>query len=200
MRFCKLWALLLILVITLELPNVTNAQQNQDEGLEFEENLRIPSLKDKYKGGVISAQLALGKRLISKGFVVETIQDGTILIVSVPSNKIFNANEIVISHSVELSKLRDNIPNPRCYKFLLAMHCDDSGNELYKDNITTDRVISIYDWFSEYAKNFDVIPYAMADTEPIVPNNSMLNRSKNRRLEIYIIPNELMIQHIKDNY
>lgn len=200
MSFCKLRVLLLILAITLCLPNATKAQQNQDEDLEFEENLKIPSLKEKYKSGVVRVQLALGKKLLNHGFGVETIHDGTILIVSIPANKIFNTNEIILSQSQELSKLRDNITNPKYYKILLAMHCDDTGNSNYKDNITTDRVISIYDWFSENAKNFEVIPYAMADTEPIAPNNSMLNRSKNRRLEIYIIPNELMMQHIKDNY
>ena len=42
-----------------------------------------------------------------------------------------------------------------------------------------------------------MVPYALADTDPLVDNNSMDNRKRNRRLEIFLVPEEVMIAQAK---
>ena len=44
-----------------------------------------------------------------------------------------------------------------------------------------------------------LFPYAMSDDQPLngCPNNNMDNRAKNRRLEIYLVPGEKMVEQAK---
>ena len=37
----------------------------------------------------------------------------------------------------------------------------------------------------------------MGDEMPLVPNNSMSNREKNRRLEVYLVPGKKMLEMAK---
>jgi flagellar motor protein MotB len=58
-------------------------------------------------------------------------------------------------------------------------------------------VNAVYDWFDANGDVDFVVPYALGDTDPIVDNNSYDNRARNRRLEIYLVPAELMIERAK---
>lgn len=78
------------------------------------------------------------------------------------------------------------------------MHSDNTGNEIYADNLTNDRVVSVYNWFRDNCNlSSDLVPYAMGNSDPLVKNNSRANRQINRRLEIYLIPDEQMIERAR---
>ena len=49
----------------------------------------------------------------------------------------------------------------------------------------------------EQLKPFLRMPYALGETDPIVDNNSVESRKTNRRLEIFLIPEQTMLQQAK---
>jgi outer membrane protein OmpA-like peptidoglycan-associated protein len=83
------------------------------------------------------------------------------------------------------------------------MHSDNTGSSAYTLNLTRQRVNAIFDWFDENGSVDYVVPYALGDTEPmvdnniVVDNNSVENRKRNRRLEIYLVPEKVMLQQAK---
>ena len=80
---------------------------------------------------------------------------------------------------------------------LLVMHQDNTGSDRYTLHLTRSRVNSVYDWIDANASTEYVVPYALGSTEPLVENNSVANRKFNRRLEIYLVPEQSMIQAAK---
>ena len=89
------------------------------------------------------------------------------------------------------------IKNPGFYKMLLVMHSDNTGSSEYTLNLTRKRVNNIFDWFDENGSVDYVVPYALGENDPVVDNNSVENRKRNRRLEIYLVPEKTMIQQAK---
>ena len=89
------------------------------------------------------------------------------------------------------------VKNPGFYKLLLVMHSDNTGSPEYTLNLTRQRVNTIFDWFDENGSVDYVVPYALGDTDPIVDNNSVENRKRNRRLELFLVPEKTMIQQAK---
>ena len=75
------------------------------------------------------------------------------------------------------------------------MCSSDLGSDLYREQLTTDRVNAVFDWFDESgADTRYLFSYSLGDDMPLKSNDSMDNRDKNRRLEIYLVPGEKMVQ------
>lgn len=80
------------------------------------------------------------------------------------------------------------------------MHSDDTGSDNYLYGLTERRILALYGYFDSNAAQTDMLQgYPMADSEPVkdTPNTSYVNRNKNRRLEIFIIPGPLLIMDAK---
>ena len=78
----------------------------------------------------------------------------------------------------------------------MAVYGDNTGDDMYADSITSARANAIDDYFwtlmGEAETN--VIPYGMGKDNPRKPNDSMLNRYANRRVEIYVVPDWGLLQ------
>lgn len=170
--------------------------------LEFEENLRTPEVKSKFSSAVAAYQTRVGKALISKGYQVETIRNGEVLVVTIPAQRLFTPNqtELMKNASNVLTPVFALLNKPGMFKFLLDMHSDNTGNALYSESLTNDRVIAVADWAEEngYPSTY-IIPYSSGRMSPIYRNNSITNRQNNRRLEIYIVPADVMVELAKSN-
>ena len=69
------------------------------------------------------------------------------------------------------------------------------GSEPYREQLTIDRVNAVFDWFDNSGSDTRYLfSYALGDDMPLRPNDSMDNRDKNRRLEIYLVPGSKMVQ------
>ena len=77
------------------------------------------------------------------------------------------------------------------------MHSDNTGSDRYTLELTRSRVNAVFDWFDENGSVDFVVPYALGATDPVNGNDSMDNRKNNRRLEIYLVPNSVMINQAK---
>lgn len=134
------------------------------------------------------------------GCNVETFRNKEVLLITIPASKLFlpNSTELRPDAANFLNPLKRYLKDPDMYRMLIVMHTDNTGSEGYREKITEERSTAVFDWFDK--QNLDteyLFSYAYADEMPLVENNSMSNRDKNRRLEIFLIPGETMAEQAK---
>ena len=173
---------------------VLSSEQLYD--LSLEDNLVTPDLGSQRKN-IKEYQRVQARKLAAAGYYVETTRGGEVIIVTIQSDELFTPNTKTLKPKA--SKLLHPFVNflnvPDMYRMMLVMHSDNTGTEKYTDNLSNDRVLVVLDWFQKQTKNTEyVIPYGMGAADPLYPNNSMDNRSNNRRLEIYLVPGNAMIK------
>lgn len=131
---------------------------------------------------------------------VESFRNKEVLLLTIPAHLLFGPNSTELKKEGEeyLNPIRRYLNEPDMYRVLLVMHTDNSGSTTYRDQLTTDRVNAVADWFEASGSATDYLfSYAMADEMPLVSNDSMENRDRNRRLEIYLMPGKKMVDQAK---
>ena len=134
------------------------------------------------------------------GCSVETYRNKEVLLITVPARLLFAPNETLLNEKADkyLEPIKRYLRNPDTYRVLLVMHTDNTGSDLYRDEITEERVESIFEWFEDHGSDTSYLfPYSMSDDMPLRPNDSQANRDKNRRLEIYLMPGTKMLEQAK---
>lgn len=178
-----------------------NAKDDYDiYDLSLDENLELPEIKnDKHADRIQEYQYDMAVAFKKSNYDVEIMRDDEVIVITIPASQLFNANDTVLNKIGEerLEPFLRMIKNPGFYKMLLVMHSDNTGSEAYTLNLTRQRVNAIFDWFDEHGSVDYVVPYALGDTDPIVDNNSVENRKRNRRLEIFLVPEKTMLQQAK---
>lgn len=166
--------------------------------LSFEENKALPKLGNQ-RAKIREYQQIQAKKLLSSGQNIETTRNGEVIIATVAANDLFLPNDTTLRPTAAkvLRPYMEYLKEPDMYRMLLLMHSDNTGSEAYTNHLTTVRVSAVFDWIKDNAACSDyVIPYAMGADDPLpnTPNNSVDNREKNRRLEIYLVPGKAMIR------
>ena len=131
---------------------------------------------------------------------VESFRNKEVLLLTIPAHLLFAPNDTTLKAGASeyLQPIKRYLRTPDMYRVLLVMHTDNTGSDRYRDEITASRVNSVVDWFeSEGADTDYLFSYAMADEMPLKANTSMENRDANRRLEIYLMPGEKMVEQAK---
>jgi len=178
-----------------------NARDDYDiYDLSLDENLELPEIKNSKQADKIQDfQLDMAVAFKKSNYDVEIMRDDEVIVITIPASQLFDANDTVLNQigQERLKPFLRMIKNPGFYKLLLVMHSDNTGSEMYTLNLTRQRVNAVFDWFDENGSVDYVVPYALGDTDPLVDNNSVDNRKRNRRLEIYLVPEKTMIQQAK---
>ena len=178
-----------------------NAKDDHDiYELSLDENIVTPEIKnDKQADKIQDFQYDMAVAFKKSNYDVEIMRDDEVIVVTIPASQLFDANDTVLNQigEAQLKPFLRMMKNPGFYKMLLVMHSDNTGSEVYTLNLTRQRVNAIFDWFDENGSVDYVVPYALGETDPIVDNNSVENRKRNRRLEIYLIPEKTMLQQAK---
>ena len=193
--------LLTALALLLAWQQPLNARDDYDiYDLSLDENLELPEIKnDKQADKIQDFQLDMAVAFKKANYDVEIMRDDEVIVITIPASQLFDANDTVVNQLGEerLKPFLRMLKNPGFYKMLLVMHSDNTGSEMYTLNLTRQRVNAIFDWFDENGSVDYVVPYALGDTDPLVDNNSVENRKRNRRLEIYLVPEKTMLQQAK---
>ena len=193
--------ILTILVVLLAGQQPINAKDDYDiYELSLDENLELPEIKnDKQADKIQDFQLDMAVAFKKSNYDVEIMRDDEVIVITIPASQLFDPNDTVLNEvgKERLKPFLRMLKNPGFYKMLLVMHSDNTGSEMYTLNLTRQRVNAVFDWIEEYGSVDYVVPYALGDTDPIVDNNSVENRKRNRRLEIYLVPEKTMIQQAK---
>lgn len=131
------------------------------------------------------------------GCTVETYRNKEVLLVTIPASQLFMPNETTLRPGAAalLNPIKRYLKDTDMYRVLMVMHTDNTGSEAYRDNITEARAEAVFDWFrGQHMNTKYLFPYAYGDEMPLVENNTMENRDKNRRLEIYLMPGRRMVE------
>ena len=179
-----------------------NAKDHLDDIYEMslDENLVTPEIKnDKQADKIQDFQYDMAVAFKKSNYDVEIMRDDEVIVVTIPASQLFEANDTVLTSLGEkqLKPFLRMIKNPGFYKLLLVMHSDNTGSSEYTLNLTRQRVNAVFDWFDENGSVDYVVPYALGETDPLVDNNSVENRKTNRRLEIFLVPEQTMLQQAK---
>ena len=168
--------------------------------MSLDENLMSPEIKnDKQADKIQEFQYNMAVAFKQANYDVEIMRDDEVIVVTIPASQLFDPNDTVLNKLGEeqLKPFLRMLNNPGFYKMLLVMHSDNTGSSEYTLNLTRQRVNAIFDWFDENGSVDYVVPYALGETDPVVDNNSVENRKANRRLEIFLIPEQVMLQQAK---
>ena len=190
---------LLLLVTTLACYLQGNAKKIDIYELSLDQNLATPEIKNKLKDAVQDFQYKQAVELIKQNYEVELTRDNEVIIVTIPADRLFASNDTVLAATgpAALKPMLRYLKNPGFYKLLLVMHSDDTGSKAYTVRLTRSRVNAVYDWFDANGDVDYIVPYALGSNDPLNANDSMEKRRKNRRLEIYIVPNDVMLEQAK---
>ncbi len=136
----------------------------------------------------------------ANGCTVDAIRNREVLVVTITASKLFGPNQTELLESAGrfLEPFRRYLKEPDMYRVLVVMHTDNTGSEAYRENLTVERAEAVADWFEASGIDTEYLfPFAMSDDIPLVANDSFENRERNRRLEIYLVPGEKMIEKAK---
>lgn len=131
---------------------------------------------------------------------IEAFRKKEVILITIPASELFapNSTELSAAASRYLTPVKRYMKDPDMFRVLLVMHTDNTGSSQYRDNITADRVDAVTSWFEEQGADTSfTFSYAFGDESPLVPNTSIENRDKNRRLEIYLMPGAKMMEEAK---
>lgn len=131
---------------------------------------------------------------------IEAFRKKEVILITIPASELFapNTSDLTTSASKYLTPILRYMKDPDMFRVLLVMHTDNTGSPKYRDNITADRVDAITTWFEDQGADTSfTFSYAFGDESPLVPNTSIENRDKNRRLEVYLMPGTKMLEAAK---
>lgn len=131
---------------------------------------------------------------------IELLRNREVLVITIPARLLFAPNDTELKESAAkyLTPIKRYLKDPDMYRVMLAMHTDNTGSDQYREELTADRVDAVYEWFETHGSPVQYLfPYALGDDMPLAPNTSMADRDRNRRLEIYLVPGEKMLNQAK---
>lgn len=131
---------------------------------------------------------------------IEAYRKKEVILITIPSSELFAPNSTDLSEGASkyLNPIKRYMKDPDMFRVLLVMHTDNTGSVQYRDNITADRVDAITEWFENQGVDTSfTFSYAFGDEAPLVPNTSIENRDKNRRLEVFLMPGTKMLEAAK---
>lgn len=176
-----------------------------DDAMEAESELKAelstPVISKKQQAFVQSHMRNVAETLYRSGLNVETMREGEVVIVVIPTDGIFMPNESLIyaSASKHLDKILPYFTPKGRYKILLAVHSDNTGSEDYLFSLTEGRINALLDYYQNRGVDIDdIIGFPMGDSEPLTDNSTRAARAENRRLEIYLVPDTELISQAKN--
>lgn len=178
----------------------TPAPVSSDE-LDFNGNLEYPVVPSYARADVVKHARSLADHLKEKGFDASTLRDGEVVLINLPCDELFAPNDTLLKPAAvaRLEYLGPFLRQPSMYKVMVSVNSDDAGDDVYSDRLTDLRAFAIEDLFVKVSgmDNPNTISEGRGKNNFIVPNNSMANRARNRRVEIYIVPDDGLVKAAK---
>lgn len=182
--------------------SLIEAENDDVEVLELEQELRFPQVGPKLKSYVTSYMHEIAKDLYRDGYDVETMRNGEVVIAVIPTDDLFVPNESRMLPSAEkiFSRFNRFFSTPAKFKVLIAAHSDDTGSEDYNYNLTESRINAILDYLESQKLTVEnATGFPMGSQNPVTDNSNRANRAKNRRIEIYIMPDEGLLAEARSS-
>lgn len=168
--------------------------------MDFEPNLASPEVP-RASHLLVTRYVKKIANSIKDRYTVDLMREGEVMVVTIPTDDLFLPNDTLLSNTAPkiLEGLNKIVQDPYMWKVVIAVHTDDTGSEYYREFLSRNRLNSVYDWLISQMDSGDipedliVIPFSMASSTPLNPNDTRERRAQNRRLEVYFIPGPEMI-------
>lgn len=188
--------------------SVADTRQTEDPALSsditLEEDLLVPVVPPKQHAAVVAYMNQLAKALARhKRERVETMRNGEVVVATLATDALFAPNDTLLRKSASemLQPYMRLLRHPDMFKIILVAHTDNTGSEVYTDRLSRARAEAVRRWLipGDDDADRDIYIYAMGASDPVKPNNSQANRTLNRRLEIFIVPADNMVERARKN-
>lgn len=196
-------AALLFVLTCMHITLVSQTISSDIYDLTPDENINTPAVPGKHSPAIVRHIDGLINYFKKLNITAQPKRKGEVACVIIEADKLFNPNDTALTEKADriLKHFESIVKMPQMYKLVILGHADDTGDDTYSDYLTEVRANAV----DEYLENLagpqtvaNIIPYGMSFEEPRYKNNSFENRSLNRRIEIYIIPEAKLIQAAKD--
>ena len=145
-------------------------------------------------GGAIGADLDKQEAALraSMDNSVSIINTGSQLIVSLPESITFATNSAVVKSSLvsdlnTLARSMNSYPNTTIE---VVGHTDNTGTSAYNQALSEQRARAVRGVLINTVNPNRVVAYGVGETRPVASNASAEGRQANRRVEIFITPNQ----------
>ena len=193
-----------LFILSLSIPVMSVAlPQPESDMSDPQELLNTPAVPSRASAAVGRHIQTIENWFKKNNFTTRTERQGEVLVVVIPASDLFEANEDELRPESlkRLSLFERAINNPESYRILVWAHTDDAGDEVYSDSLSSRRAENVQSAFEQIASKNGVksnIYYTGFGSErPLKPNDSLANRNTNRRIEIYIVPQQRTIDNAR---
>ena len=155
-------------------------------------------------GGIIGNQMDKQAKELEKQIpeaTVETVNNGEAIRVTFDSGILFATSSSTLNQASRdaLRKFAENMNANPDTDIKIIGHTDATGRYEYNMKLSEERAMSVRNFLRGY--NVDVARMTsegVGPDQPVVDNSTPENRAKNRRVEIFILPNAKMIKEAKE--
>ncbi len=197
----KKWAIVVAFLMTAASGFASTDIPEADAPKTLAENIATPEVPKKYSPAIQRHMGNNANQFARHNLEVVMHRKNEVYSIIIPCDTLFKANddELRAHAPFYLNAFKELLRKPTSYKILVVVYSDNTGSEQYCDNLTEKRADIIADYFDNLAGDIEtnIIPYGMGSEEPRSPNTSVKNRQRNRRVEIYVIPEENVIKRAR---
>lgn len=150
-------------------------------------------------GAIIGNKMDKQKKELEQinGAQVESINDGQAIKVTFESGILFASSSSTLNAASQsaLSNFAASLNNNPDTDIQIYGHTDSTGNDGINNPLSEQRAQSVYNYLmSKGVSGSRMVSKGFGSTQPIADNSTVSGRQQNRRVEIYILPNEKMIR------
>ena len=162
-------------------------------------------------GGVVggTAGVLIGRKMDKEaqrieeeipGAQIERVENGIVLTFDEKSGVYFATNKATLNEASQetLNKLTGIFKEYSDTNILVVGHTDSTGNDDYNMQLSKDRAYSVSNYFTTNGiSSGRITTNWFGETQPMHDNSTAEGRSKNRRVNIAIVPSEQMVEEAK---
>lgn len=133
---------------------------------------------------------------------VESINDGQALKVTFDSGILFATNSSSLNTASQgaLSQFATSLRNNPDTDIQIIGHTDSSGSDAINNPLSEKRAQAVYNYLLQSGVVGNRMQSTgMGSTQPVADNTTSAGKSQNRRVEIFILPNQKMIQEAENS-
>lgn len=150
-------------------------------------------------GAIIGNKMDKQKKELEQinGAQVESINDGQAIKVTFESGILFATNSSALNPASQsaLTSFATSLNNNPDTDVEIYGHTDSSGNDAINIPLSEKRAQSVYNFLQSKGVNGSrMISQGFGSSQPVADNSTSAGKAQNRRVEIYILPNEKMIR------
>lgn len=150
-------------------------------------------------GAIIGNKMDKQKKELESinGAQVESVNDGQAIKVTFASGILFATNSSSLNSASQnaLSQFAASLKNNPDTDVQITGHTDNTGSDAINNPLSEKRAQAVYNFLLQQGVAGNrMTSSGMGSTQPVADNSTSAGKAQNRRVEVYIHPNEKMVQ------